>query len=60
VTIAYLARLLEKRLWSYGSRINALGAARLERDREWHEEVVPGGREARLDEFFVEGGRVGF
>jgi hypothetical protein len=32
VTIAYLARLLEKRLWSYGSRINALGAARLERD----------------------------
>ncbi|KAJ5138934.1 uncharacterized protein N7515_003782 [Penicillium bovifimosum] len=32
VTIAYLARLLEKRLWSYHSRINALGAARLERD----------------------------
>lgn len=32
VTLAYLARLLEKRLWSYGSRINALGAARLERD----------------------------
>lgn len=32
VTIAYLARLLEKRLWSYGARINALGAARLERD----------------------------
>ncbi|KAJ5441202.1 Conserved oligomeric Golgi complex subunit 4 [Penicillium cf. griseofulvum] len=32
VTLAYLARLLEKRLWSYGARINALGAARLERD----------------------------
>jgi hypothetical protein len=32
VTIAYLARLLEKRLYSYHSRINALGAARLERD----------------------------
>lgn len=32
VSIAYLARLLEKRLWSYHSRINALGAARLERD----------------------------
>ncbi|KAG0160251.1 hypothetical protein PDIDSM_7778 [Penicillium digitatum] len=32
VTIAYLARLLEKRLWSYGARINALGGARLERD----------------------------
>ncbi|KAJ5762530.1 uncharacterized protein N7511_005912 [Penicillium nucicola] len=32
VTIAYLARLLEKRLYSYHSRINPLGAARLERD----------------------------
>ncbi|KAL4896273.1 COG4 transport protein-domain-containing protein [Aspergillus ambiguus] len=32
VTLAYLARLLEKRLWSYQGRINALGAARLERD----------------------------
>lgn len=32
VTVAYLARLLEKRLWSYQGRINALGAARLERD----------------------------
>jgi hypothetical protein len=32
VTIAYLARLLEKRLHSYHSRINPLGAARLERD----------------------------
>ncbi|KAJ5150885.1 uncharacterized protein N7482_010137 [Penicillium canariense] len=32
VTIAYFARLLEKRLWSYQGRVNALGAARLERD----------------------------
>jgi hypothetical protein len=32
VTVSYLARLLEKRLYSYHSRINALGAARLERD----------------------------
>lgn len=32
VTIAYLVRLLEKRLWSYSGRINPLGAARLERD----------------------------
>ncbi|KAJ5872578.1 uncharacterized protein N7529_004931 [Penicillium soppii] len=32
VTLAYLSRLLEKRLYSYHSRINALGAARLERD----------------------------
>ncbi|PKX98518.1 Golgi transport complex subunit COG4 [Aspergillus novofumigatus IBT 16806] len=32
VTVAYLARLLEKRLWSYHGRINALGATRLERD----------------------------
>ena len=32
VTVAYLARLLEKRLWSYQGRINALGATRLERD----------------------------
>jgi len=32
VTIAYLVRLLEKRLWSYQGRVNPLGAARLERD----------------------------
>lgn len=32
VTISYLSRLLEKRLWTYHGRVNALGAARLERD----------------------------
>ena len=32
VTIAYLVRLLEKRLWSHQGRVNPLGAARLERD----------------------------
>ncbi|KAJ5745651.1 hypothetical protein N7520_010833 [Penicillium odoratum] len=32
VTIAYFARLLEKRLWSYQGRVNPLGAGRLERD----------------------------
>jgi hypothetical protein len=32
VTVAYLARLLEKRLWAYHGRVNALGAIRLERD----------------------------
>lgn len=32
MTIAYLVRLLEKRLWSYQGRVNPLGAARLERD----------------------------
>ncbi|PGH00818.1 hypothetical protein GX51_05595 [Blastomyces parvus] len=32
VTVAALARLLEKRIWSYHGRVNALGAARLERD----------------------------
>ncbi|KAL2866385.1 Golgi transport complex subunit COG4 [Aspergillus lucknowensis] len=32
VTLAYLSRLLEKRLWSYQGRVNALGATRLERD----------------------------
>lgn len=32
VTLAYLARLLEKRLWAYHGRINQLGAFRLERD----------------------------
>lgn len=31
-TVASLARLLEKRLWSYHGRINALGTMRLERD----------------------------
>lgn len=32
ITVAYLVRLLEKRLWSYHGRVNALGAIRLERD----------------------------
>ena len=32
VTVASLARLLEKRLWSYHGRVNALGTMRLERD----------------------------
>lgn len=32
VTVAYMSRLLEKRLWSYHGRINALGTTRLERD----------------------------
>ncbi|KAL4885351.1 COG4 transport protein-domain-containing protein [Aspergillus karnatakaensis] len=31
-TTTYLARLLEKRLWAYHGRVNALGATRLERD----------------------------
>jgi conserved oligomeric Golgi complex subunit 4 len=31
-TVSYLARTLEKRIWSYYGRVNALGAARLERD----------------------------
>jgi conserved oligomeric Golgi complex subunit 4 len=32
MSVAYLARLLEKRIWSYHGRINALGTARLQRD----------------------------
>lgn len=32
LTTTYLARLLEKRLWSYHARVNPLGATRLERD----------------------------
>ncbi|EFQ98987.1 oligomeric Golgi complex component 4 [Nannizzia gypsea CBS 118893] len=32
VTLASLSRLLEKRLWSYHGRVNALGTTRLERD----------------------------
>ena len=31
-TTAYLARTLEKRIWSYYGRVNELGAVRLERD----------------------------
>ena len=31
-TVSYLARTLEKRIWSYYGRVNALGAVRLERD----------------------------
>ncbi|KAK5168524.1 Golgi transport complex subunit 4, partial [Cryomyces antarcticus] len=32
VTISYLSKALEKRIWSYYGRINELGAIRLERD----------------------------
>ncbi|KAG5302753.1 golgi transport complex subunit Cog4 [Histoplasma capsulatum G186AR] len=32
VIVAALARLLEKRIWSYHGRVNALGATQLERD----------------------------
>ncbi|KAK2750667.1 hypothetical protein FQN57_002740 [Myotisia sp. PD_48] len=32
LTVSALARLLEKRIWSYHGRVNALGATRLERD----------------------------
>ncbi|DAA78940.1 TPA_exp: Uncharacterized protein A8136_2725 [Trichophyton benhamiae CBS 112371] len=32
VTLTSLSRLLEKRLWSYHGRVNALGTTRLERD----------------------------
>ncbi|PGH12525.1 hypothetical protein AJ80_06686 [Polytolypa hystricis UAMH7299] len=32
LTVAAIARLLEKRIWSYHGRVNALGATRLERD----------------------------
>lgn len=32
LTLASVARLLEKRIWSYHRRVNALGATRLERD----------------------------
>ncbi|TKA77148.1 hypothetical protein B0A55_04106 [Friedmanniomyces simplex] len=31
-TVAYLARALEKRIWSFYGRVNELGAVRLERD----------------------------
>ncbi|KAH0414739.1 COG4-domain-containing protein, partial [Aureobasidium melanogenum] len=31
-TISYLARALEKRIWSYYGRVNERGAAKLERD----------------------------
>ncbi len=31
-TVAYLAKVLEKRIWSYHDRVNELGAVRLERD----------------------------
>lgn len=31
-TISYLARTLEKRVWSFHTRVNALGAVKLERD----------------------------
>lgn len=32
LTVAHLARTLEKRIWSYYGRVNELGAVRLERD----------------------------
>ncbi|CAI7650553.1 unnamed protein product [Penicillium pancosmium] len=52
VTIAYMARLLEKRLWSYQGRVNPLGAARLERD-------ISGLVSAAVDVGFGAGGATG-
>jgi hypothetical protein len=44
ITVSYLAKVLEKRLWSYSGRINELGASRLERDVSAIVSVVVQGR----------------
>lgn len=50
--VAYLAEVLEKRVWSYYGRVNELGAVRLERDVSGIVGiVVRGGRYALRDAF---------
>ncbi len=50
--VAYLAEVLEKRVWSYYGRVNELGAVRLERDVSGVVgAVVRGGRYALRDAF---------
>ena len=52
VTVSYLGEVLEKRIWSYYGRINALGAVRLERDIAALVQVmVKGGRYALREHF---------
>lgn len=51
-TISYLARALEKRIWSYYGRVNELGAAKLERDISGIvNAAVKGGKYALRDAF---------
>ncbi|MCJ1252170.1 hypothetical protein MMC30_009409 [Trapelia coarctata] len=52
VVISYLSEILEKRIWSYYSRINSLGAVRLERDiANIVSLIVRGGEYALRDAF---------
>lgn len=51
-TINYLAKALEKRIWSYYGRVNELGAAKLERDVSGIvNAAVKGGRYSLRDRF---------
>lgn len=51
-TAKYLARVLEKRIWGYGGKMNALGAQRMERDMSGIVGVVArGGRYGVRDSF---------
>lgn len=53
VTASYLSELLEKRIWSYYGRINAVGGVRLERDIADILSVVVRDGRYRLREAFV-------
>jgi conserved oligomeric Golgi complex subunit 4 len=50
-TARYLARVLEKRIWSHAGKINALGATRMERDFSRIVEIVARGKYSVRDMF---------
>lgn len=53
LVLSYLSKLLEKRLWSYSSRINASGAQRLERDVNGIVRTVVQGRKYEVKDVFL-------
>ncbi|EXJ91428.1 hypothetical protein A1O1_04540 [Capronia coronata CBS 617.96] len=53
IVIAYLSRMLEKRLWTYHGRVNEIGAARLEHDINEIIKVVVRGQKYSFREVFL-------
>jgi conserved oligomeric Golgi complex subunit 4 len=51
-TLSYFAKLLEKRIWSYSGRVNALGAPRLEHDVNEVVRIVVKGQKYSYRELF--------
>lgn len=59
-TARYLARVLEKRIWGFAGKINALGAQRMERDFSGIVNVVAKGGRYAVREVFGRVGQLGW